>query len=109
MSLRHLVLLSFKPEATAPEIGVVERAFCALKQQIEVIRDLEWGVNVSPEGLAEGFTHAFLLSFDHAADRDIYLPHPSHQAFVALLQPVLARVLVLDYDAVDWPPTLLLR
>jgi Stress responsive A/B Barrel Domain len=99
MSLRHLVLLGFKPEASATEIASIEFAFCALKHQIDVIRDIEWGVDVSPEGLSQGFTHAFVLSFDNAADRDIYLPHPAHQTFVSQMQPWLERVLVLDFVA----------
>ena len=73
--------------------------FVALREQISDVRSLEWGTDVSPEGLAKGFTHAFLLSFDDAAARDAYLPHPAHQAFVAQLQPLLDDVLVIDYFA----------
>jgi len=98
MALRHLVLLKFKPDATSGQVDAVVLAFCALREQVHTVRRLEWGTDVSPEGLAKGFTHAFLLSFDTAAGRDLYLPHPAHQAFVAQLQPLLADVLVIDYD-----------
>lgn len=96
--LRHLVLLKFKAEATAAQVGAIVQAFAALPAQIDAVKALEWGTDVSPEGLAKGFTHAFLLSFADAAGRDAYLPHPAHQAFVALLQPLLADVLVIDYE-----------
>jgi len=96
--LRHLVLLKFKDEATPAEVGTIVQAFAALREAIDGVRDLEWGTDVSPEGLAKGFTHAFLLSFDDAAARDAYLPHPAHLAFVARLQPLLADVLVIDYE-----------
>jgi len=99
MSLRHLVLLRFKAEASATDIAGIEFAFTALKHQIDVIRDIEWGTDVSPEGLSQGYTHAFLLTFDNAADRDRYLPHPAHQVFVTQLQPLIEQVLVIDYQA----------
>jgi hypothetical protein len=53
----------------------------------------------SPEGLAQGFTHCFLVTFQSTADRDAYLPHAAHQAFVAKIKPVLEKALVVDYWA----------
>ena len=35
------------------------------------------------------------------ADRDIYLPHPEHAAFIALSRPHVYGLLVLDYFATD--------
>lgn len=98
-TLRHLVLLRFKPEATPAQVHEIEQGFIELKRLIDSVRAVECGTDVSPEGLAKGYTHAFLLSFDDAAGRDAYLPHPAHEAFVARLQPVLADVLVIDYHA----------
>ena len=95
--LRHLVLLQFKQDATPAAIAGITAAFQALPAAIDTVRAFECGTDVSPEGLAKGYTHAFLLTFDDAAGRDHYLPHPAHQAFVAQLQPLLADVLVLDY------------
>ncbi len=96
--LRHLVLLKFKPEATAARVDAVVRAFIELPAQISAVKSLEWGTDVSPEGLGKGFTHCFVLGFDDARGRDAYLPHPAHLAFVAQLQPALADVLVVDYE-----------
>jgi len=100
MTLRHVVLLRFRPEADADQRACVESAFAALDAQIAVVQALEWGVDCSPEGLARGFTHCFSLAFANARDRDAYLVHPRHQAFSALARPHLAEVLVLDYQAV---------
>jgi hypothetical protein len=97
MSVRHLVLLRFKAGLPADDIGGIERAFAELREKIDVVQGLEWGIDMSPEGLAKGFTHAFLLTFADDAARDAYLPHPAHQAFVARLQPLLEDVLVIDY------------
>ena len=95
--LRHVVLFKYKPEADEAARAAVAQAFVALKGEIAFLRALEWGRNESPEGLDKGYTHCFVLSFDSAADRDAYLPHPAHQRFVAFVQPWLAEVLVFDY------------
>jgi len=97
--LRHVVLFKFKDTSSAEEVKTVEDAFRNLKSEISEIKDFEWGTNNSPEGLADGFTHAFFVSFDSEEARDIYLPHPKHKAFVEVLKPHLDKVLVVDYWA----------
>jgi hypothetical protein len=99
MTMRHVVLLKFKPESGAADIQRVESAFAALPSQIGEVQSLEWGTNVSPEGLGHGYTHCFTLGFANAAARDAYLVHPQHQAFSALAKPHLDDVLVIDYEA----------
>ncbi|MEQ9219863.1 MAG: Dabb family protein [Cyclobacteriaceae bacterium] len=97
--LRHVVLLKFKESATESDIKKVEEAFIGLKSKIKEIKDLEWGINNSPEGLNKGFTHCFFLTFESEADRAIYLPHPDHKAFGDVLGPHLEDVTVVDYWA----------
>jgi len=95
--LRHVVLFKFK-EGTAPEkVQEIVDAFSALPSKIPEIAGYEWGINNSPEGLNKGLTHGFLLTFKSDADRAVYLPHPDHKAFGALLTPHLDDVTVLDY------------
>ncbi|MGB6223616.1 Dabb family protein [Haloferula sp.] len=96
---RHVVLLSFKEDATAEDITKIEKAFAALPDQIEAIQDFEWGTNVSPEGKAKGFTHCFLVTFKDKAGLEVYLPHQAHKDFVTILKPSLEDVLVIDYVA----------
>jgi hypothetical protein len=96
---RHVVMFKFKDSATTDQVVAIEKAFAGLPGKISTIRDFEWGVDVSPEGKADGFTHCFLVSFDDKAGLDVYLPHPAHKAFVDLLLPSLDKVLVLDYVA----------
>lgn len=97
--LRHVVLFKFKDDAAAVDINAVEDAFRALPAEIDFIRDFEWGVDVSVEDIAQGFTHCFFVTFASAADRDAYLPHPAHTRFGDLLRPFLDKVLVIDYWA----------
>jgi hypothetical protein len=95
--LRHVVLFQFNDSTTTEDIDKIESSFAALKSKIPEVHDLEWGLNNSPEGLDKGFTHCFFLTFKSEADRDVYLPHPEHQAFVDLVGPHVKDVLVVDY------------
>jgi hypothetical protein len=97
--LRHVVLFKFKDGAAEADVRAIENAFRALAVKIDLIREFEWGTNNSPEGLAQGFTHCFFVTFATAEARDAYLPHPDHKAFVELLKPSLDKVLVVDYWA----------
>lgn len=95
--LRHVVIFAWKKETPAEKIVEIEAAFCALSAKIDTISSFEWGTDVSVEGLTKGMTHCFLVSFRSEEDRDIYLPHPDHTAFVKLVEPHIQDVLVLDY------------
>lgn len=98
-NLRHVVLFKFKESSSAADVKKVEDAFRALPAQIKQIKSFDWGLNNSPENLNQGFTHCFLVTFASEKDREIYLPHPAHQAFVEVLKPHLDKVLVIDYWA----------
>ncbi|MEM7658755.1 MAG: Dabb family protein [Bacteroidota bacterium] len=95
--LRHVVLFKFKDESSEADINTAIAAFEALPEKIPQIYDFEWGTDNSPEGLQDGFTHCFFLSFLSEEDRDAYLPHPDHKAFGEVLGPHLDKVLVVDY------------
>ena len=97
--LRHVVLFGFKASVTPDQVKAVESAFLALPGQIKCIKNLEWGTNISPEGLQKGHTHCFLLTFSSEKDRDEYLVHPAHKAFGAMLGDKLSTVTVVDYWA----------
>jgi hypothetical protein len=97
--VRHVVLFKFKEGTTAQQQKMIEDAFCGLPKKIHEIVDYEWGTNISPENLAQGFTHCFLVTFNDAKGRDAYLPHPAHKAFGKVLGPYLDKVLVIDFVA----------
>ena len=97
--LRHVVLFKFKDGTSPAQVKAIEDAFRALPGKISVIRDFEWGTDVSPEGKSQGFTHCFFLTFNSEADRDAYLPHPAHKEFGGTLGPCLEKVLVVEYWA----------
>lgn len=97
--IRHVVLFQWKADTPPAKVAEIENAFRTLPNKTDAIADFEWGTDMSVEGLAQGFTHCFFVSFASEEDREIYLPHPDHQAFVDLMKPHMEKVLVIDYIA----------
>jgi Stress responsive A/B Barrel Domain len=101
--VRHVVVFKYKPSATAAQIEEVTKAFRGLKEKIPGIMSFEHGDNNSPEKKDQGFNHVYLLTFESAAARDAYLPHPDHKKFGDLLGKlqVLEDVFVVDYKVTE--------
>jgi Stress responsive A/B Barrel Domain len=97
--LRHVVLFKFKETSSAEDVKTVEDAFRALPSKIKEVKSFEWGKNNSPEGINDGLTHCFFVTFASEKDRETYLLHPAHKAFVEVLKPHLDKVVVVDYWA----------
>lgn len=97
--LRHVVLFKFKDTSSKEDVQKVEREAQGLAKKISLIKDFEWGTNVSPENINQGLTHCFFMTFSSEKDRDDYLVHPDHKAFVEVLRPHLDKVTVVDYWA----------
>lgn len=97
--LRHVVMFGWKDGTDTGQINKIVAAFKELPSKISLIKSFEWGTNNSPEGLNQGLTHCFLVTFRSEADRDAYLVHPAHKEFVNLLKPAPDKITVLDYWA----------
>jgi hypothetical protein len=97
--VRHIVIFKYKAGTTADQIKQVTDAFRGLAKTIPGITAFEDGVNNSPEKKNLGFTHVYQLTFQDAAARDAYLPHPEHNKFGQLLGKlsVVEDVFVIDY------------
>lgn len=97
--LRHCVFFKFNDDADPDTVKQVEDGFAALPSKIDTIKGFEWGLNNSPEGKDEGFTHCYMVTFESDEGRQTYLDHPDHLAFVEILKPVLEKARVLDFFA----------
>lgn len=97
--VRHVVLFKFKDGVSPDQVRAIEEGFAKLPSKIDVIRDFEWGTDMSTENLTQGYTHCFVVTFEDAAGRDAYVPHPAHKEFAKLLGPHLDKVLVIDFHA----------
>src|SRR6478672_8402545 len=95
--VRHVVHFKFKKEATPEQIKGVVDGFAALKTKIDFVQNIEFGTNMSPEGLDKGFGYCWIVSFKNAQDRDAYIVHPAHKAYVETLKPVLDEAMVVDF------------
>ncbi|MFC4994144.1 Dabb family protein [Rubritalea tangerina] len=99
--VRHLGFFQFKEGVSDEEIAMCFDELRAMVGQIPGLLSIEHGLHQSDEGLDDGFTHAFCMTFESIAARDAYLPHPVHMQRVELFQPRLERVIVCDFEVQD--------
>ena len=95
--LKHIVMYKFKDDQSPAQVQEVVDAFSKLPKQIDTIIGYEHGTNVSQEMKSDGFTHVFVVTFKDEAGREVYLKHPSHDAYVAVVKGRREKVIVLDY------------
>ena len=96
--VKHIALIQFKADTTPEQIDQVFSALLDLSESIPGVEDFISGPNNSPEALAGGHTHAFIMTLADAAARDAYLTHPEHQAFVQNNLPLIEKVTVVDFE-----------
>lgn len=96
--VRHFGMFQFKEGVTASQIDTCFREMKGMIGNIPGLLGMEHGSYESGEGLNDGFTHGFIMSFDTAASRDAYLPHPEHERVKDIVVPCLERVVVFDFE-----------
>ncbi len=97
--IQHMVLFKFKPEVTPKKITEIFSQLAQLQQLIPGITYFAGGPNSSLEGLSQGYTHGFLMTFESVDARDTYLPHPEHEVVKAALLQCIDSVLAFDFEA----------
>ncbi len=96
--LRHAVFFAFHPTSAEADVQAVVDSFRQLPTKIPEIMEFQSGINNSPEGRDDGFTHCFFLTFADEDGRSVYTPHPAHAGeFADVLRPHMADVFVMDY------------
>ena len=95
--IRHFGVFQFHPHIGQQQIDTCFGALASMVGQIDGLLGFEHGPYQSDEGLNDGFTHGFIMTFDSAASRDAYLLHPVHEAVKDIVVPCLARVIVFDF------------
>ncbi|GCB21504.1 probable protein Pop3 [Aspergillus awamori] len=105
MSITHIVMFQFKDGVSPEVIKDVCSRMLALKDncihptsQKPYIQAASGGLDNSPEGIQHGITHAFVVHFASAEDRDYYVAKdPAHQAFVKSLNGIIEKVQAIDF------------
>jgi len=95
---RHFGMFQFKEGITDVQI---EECFSTMKGMIGKIPgflEMEYGPYDSTEGLNDGYTHGFIMTFESPEAREAYLPHPIHEDVKDLVIPRLERVVVFDFN-----------
>ena len=99
--IRHVVLFKLQDSTSAKTLEEIKE-FTAPLAEIEAVKDFEFGVNTSPEGLDKGFNYSLIMKFNTEHDRDsLYLPHPIHQEFVKNIQLHISDVIVFDLNTTE--------
>lgn len=98
MPIQHMVLVKFKDDVEPPQIDELFQQLAGLQQKIPGMTHFSGGPYASHEGLNQGYTHGFLMTFESAEARDNYLPHPEHERVKAAILPCVDAVVAFDFE-----------
>jgi hypothetical protein len=90
----HLVLLKFKRPDKAVELFA---ALGELKLHLPKMLEFHAGPYSSPEGMNQGYTHGFVMTFADEEARNEYLTHPEHVTIKDAFLPFLDAVIAFDF------------
>ena len=97
-AVKHVVLFKFKPGTTDEQIQSSFDALKGVKELLPGIEEFISGPYSSPEGLNQGYTHGFIMTFTDTASRDAYLTHPEHERVKSQIFPLLDSVIAFDFE-----------
>jgi hypothetical protein len=96
--VKHYGVFKFHPEVDEERIRHCFESMAGMVGKIPGLLDFKYGPYDSDEGLNDGFTHGFIMTFESPAARDAYLPHPEHERVKGIVVPCLSRVIVFDFN-----------
>jgi hypothetical protein len=96
--VKHIALVKFKEGTPEDQIDQIFDDILDITESVPGLEDYVSGPNSSPQGLSQGYTHAYVMTFTDVAARDAYLPHPEHERVKTLISPVLESLLVFDFE-----------
>jgi hypothetical protein len=91
--LKHIVIWTMKPEATAEQKLEMKTRLEALAGKVYELRKIEVGID---DGSG---TMSLYSEFTTADDLAAYQAHPDHQSVIGFVKPLVASRSVCDYSA----------
>ncbi|KAF2114958.1 stress responsive A/B barrel domain-containing protein [Lophiotrema nucula] len=106
MTITHIVMFTFKSTASSDDVRKICDRFIGLKDTCihptskqPYLVSAKGGTDNSPEGIAGGLTHAFVLDFASIEDRDYYVDKdPVHDQFKKDVGVLLEKAQVIDFE-----------
>ncbi|KIK47188.1 hypothetical protein CY34DRAFT_799541 [Suillus luteus UH-Slu-Lm8-n1] len=97
MTIHHIVLYKFKPEATPEQRQSVKDSVNALPSQIPAIQSLVTGETVF-NPLGHGYDAGVIFLFESVAKLNEYRPHKAHIDYQAFSAPYIDDKLIFDIE-----------
>ncbi|MBL4806949.1 MAG: Dabb family protein [Rhodobacteraceae bacterium] len=98
--IHHIVLVKFRADVSDAQRQKIWDDLADLKDVVDGLESATFGPNISPETLARGYTHGFIMVFRDVESRDTYLTHPAHKTaganLVNALEGGVEGLLVVD-------------
>jgi len=92
--LRHIVIITFKQDASADSIKALDNVYSELSKS-SLVKDFEMGVNISTRDTS--LKHIYVTSFASKEDMDYYRKIPEYGNLFKLSLPLADDVTVADY------------
>ncbi|XP_028756864.1 stress-response A/B barrel domain-containing protein At5g22580 [Neltuma alba] len=94
---KHLVVVKFKEGVVVQDLI---KGMEKMVSEIDTVRSFEWGQDIeSLDILRQGFTHAFLMTFNKKEEFVAFQGHPSHVEFSTAFSAAIEKIVVLDFPA----------
>jgi len=95
--VKHFGLFQFKEEVSESQIESCFQEMNSMVGKVPGLLEVLHGPYMGSEGLNDGFSHGFIMTFDSVETLEAYLSHPEHERVKEIVLPCLERVIVFDF------------
>ena len=96
--VKHIALFKFKEEISVEKIDETFDQILDVSESVDGIEDYVSGPNNSPEGLNQGCSHGFVMTFENVEKRDAFLQHAEHERLKQLMADKVDLTIIFDFE-----------